>query len=65
MMHKIMHNRAPSYLFDKFSRAMDTTHYNLRNNDINLKFPNPKSEYFKKTFIYQGVKAWNSLSSDQ
>ena len=65
MMHKIMHNSAPSYLIDKFSRVMDTTHYNLRNNDINLKFPNPKSEYFKKSFIYQGVKAWNSLISDQ
>ena len=65
MMHKIMHNRAPNYLIDKFSRVMDTTHYNLRNNDINLNFPNPKFEYFTKSFIYQGVKASNSLSSDE
>ena len=64
-MHKIMHNRASNYLIDKFSRVMDITHYNIRNNDINLKFPNPKSEYFKKSFIHQGVKVWNSLISDQ
>ena len=64
-MHKIMYNRAPNYVIDKFSRVMDTTHYNLRNNDINLIFINPKSEYFKKSVIYQGVKGWNPLSSDQ
>ena len=65
MMHKIMHNRAPNYLIDKFSRVVDTTHHNLRNNERNLKLPNPKSEYLKKSFIYQGAKAWNSLRSDQ
>lgn len=64
MMYKIMYNQAPLYLIDQFHRVIDTTYYNLRNNDINLKLPKPNTDYLKKSFIYQGVQAWNALPSE-
>ena len=48
MIHKIMHIQAPSYLIDQFHRVIDTTSYNLRNNDINLKLPMANTENLKK-----------------
>ena len=56
-----MHNHASSYLIDRFYRVFDTTSYNLRNNDINLKLPMANTENLKKSFIYQGALAWNAL----
>jgi hypothetical protein len=29
-----------------------------------LQFPRPKSEYFKRTFLYSGTNLWNSLPSN-
>ena len=51
-----MHNQAPMYLMDQFHKVIDTTYYNRRNNDINLKLPKPNTDYLKKSFIYQGYK---------
>ena len=59
-----MHNQAPMYLMDQFHGVIDTTNYNLRNNDINLKLPKPNTDYLKKCFIYQGIQAWNALSTE-
>ena len=59
-----MHNQAPMYLMDQFHKVIDTTYYNRRNNDINLKLPKPNTDYLKKSFIYQGVQAWNALSTE-
>jgi hypothetical protein len=30
----------------------------------NLQVPHPKSEYFKRTFLYSGTNLWNSLPSN-
>ena len=53
VIHKIMHNQAPPYLIDQFHRVIDTTSYNLRNNDINLKLSMANTKNLKKSFIYQ------------
>jgi hypothetical protein len=29
-----------------------------------LQVPHPKSEYFKRTFLYSGTNLWNSLPSN-
>ena len=64
MMHNIMHGKAPKYLTNKFHGVMNSTHYNLRNKDINLKVSKPNSKYMRKCFIYQGVRSWNLLPSE-
>ena len=63
MMHK-MHNQVPSCLIVQLHRVVDTTSYNLRNKDMNLKLPMENTENLKKSFTYQDALAWNALPTD-
>ena len=60
-MYKIRTKTAPGYLNDKFSTVNS---YNLRESEVNFNLPLPKTEYLKRSFLYQGPKLWNSLSTD-
>ena len=62
-MYKIIHGMAPTVLIESFSTSsMIRPHdHNLRNSDMNLYIPFPKTEYLKRCIGYNGAKLWNEL----
>ena len=56
LIFKSIHDLAPQYLQDLFT--FRHTHYNLRNSDIKLSLPKPRT---KRSFSYSGAKLWNDL----
>ena len=50
---------APSYLQNLFS--IRGTGYNLRNSEIKLSLPKPRTNYLKRSLSYSGAVLWNSL----
>ena len=64
MMHKTLNNKTPLYLSEKNKLVCESTAYNLRDSQVNVTLPKPKTEYLKKSFSYRGPKLWNSLPSD-
>ena len=53
---------APQYLSSKMNYIKDPQPYNTRNaNSMNLLFPHPNTEIFKRTFSYSGPALWNKL----
>ena len=65
-MYKIIHGLAPIVLIESFSTSsMIRPHdHNLRNSDMNLYIPFPKTEYLKRCIGYNGAKLWNELRSE-
>jgi hypothetical protein len=57
LMFKILNNHSASNLKDKFiTRDINlSTNYNLRNADINLSVPKPRTEYLKKVLDIAGL----------
>ena len=57
-MFKIIKGLSPEYLQDLFSiRAK----YNLRDSEIKLNLPKPRTNYCKRALGYSGALLWNSL----
>ena len=53
LMYRILNNRAAPILKEQFIRSSDTPeNYNLRSKRTDLIPPNPKKDYFKKSFKY-------------
>ena len=64
-MFECINNLAPEYLCSMFNSINENCPYGLRSaTSNNLKVPRPKSEYFKRTFLYFGTDIWNSLPSN-
>ena len=62
LMFKILNNHSAPNLKDKFITGdTNLSNYNLRNADMNLLVPKPRTEYLKKSFGYSGAVLWNSL----
>ena len=64
MMFKILNGQTPDYLSNKFIFRNDTTCYRLRNSDMRLALPQPRTDYVRKSFSYSGAALWNSLPTD-
>ena len=65
IMLKCINNLAPEYLCSMFNSINENCPYGLRSvTSNNLQVPRPKSEYFKRTFLYFGTDIWNSLPSN-
>ena len=64
MMFKILNGQTPDYLSNKFIFRNDTTSYRLRNSEIRLALPQPRTDYVRKSFSYSGAALWNSLPTD-
>jgi hypothetical protein len=58
-MFKILNGDAPSYLQNLFS--VHGSGYNLRNSEIKLNLPNPRTNYLKRSLCYSGALLWNNL----
>jgi hypothetical protein len=64
MMFKILNGLGPVCLTELFSFSGEHHNYNLRNSDINLSLPAPKSTSGKREFSYSGAAHWNNLSRE-
>ena len=64
MMYKSLHGMTPEYLSSRFVFRNDITSYRLRDTENKLALPQPRTNYLKKSFSYNGARLWNSLSSD-
>ena len=58
-MFKILNGDAPSYLQNPFS--VHGSGYNLRNSEIKLNLPKPRTNYLKRSLCYSGALLWNNL----
>ena len=59
-----LNNLTPNYLSELFVPVDQVHSYNLRNHDVNLSLPKPKTDYLKKSFCYDEAKLWNTLPSE-
>ena len=66
LMFRCINKLAPEYFKrSMFNSINENCPYGLRSTTSNnLQFPRPKSEYFKRTFLYSGTNLWNSLPSN-
>ena len=64
MMFKSLNGETPAYLSTKFIFRNDTTSYRLRNSEMRLVLPQPRTDYVRKSFSYSGAALWNSLPTD-
>lgn len=64
-MYKILNDHTAPNLKGLFRRKNITqNNYNLRNSNIDLALPKPKSEFLKKSFGYSGAILWNNLPQE-
>ena len=62
-MYKILNNLAAPNLNRMFYKMSNCPiSYNLRNSDTDLVLPQPKTEFKKRSFSYNGAFLWNNLS---
>ena len=59
LMFKIIKGLSPEYLQDLFS--IRSTKYNLRDSEIKLNLPKPRTNYCKRALGYSGALLWNCL----
>ena len=59
LMFKTIKGLSPLYLQNLFS--IRSTSYNLRDSEIKLDLPKPRTNYRKRSFGYSGALLWNSL----
>ena len=59
-MHKTIKKMTPQYLQEMFT--FKENDYSLRDSDNKLIVPQPRTEYLKRSFSYNGALLWNSLS---
>ena len=62
LMSKTLKSNAPSYLQELFS--IRGTGYNLRNSEMRLNLPKPRTNYLKRSFCYSGELLWNSVPQE-
>ena len=52
------------YLSHKFIFRNATTSYRLRNSEMRLALPQPRTDYARKVYSYSSAALWNSLPTD-
>ena len=64
LMYKVQNNLAPKYL-NVFRSVQEVHSRNTRSADRdNLYIPRHRTQIFKRSFAYNGVKIWNDLPAD-
>ena len=62
LMFKCIHGLAPKYLEDNIDMMCDIIPYNSRSSyTLNVLLPKCNSEFYKRSFKYNGAKIWNAL----
>ena len=62
IMYKVLNNMGPECLQNQFTFREEVLNHNLRNSDLNVCLPKPRTNNMKKSFLYDGGSIWNSLS---
>ena len=63
LMYKVLNGHTPTYLSDLFVRGNESIGYKLRRSELNVRIPQPHTEYLKRSLSYSYCSAilWNSL----
>ena len=61
MMFKIVNGLAPPYLTEMFTSNNALNNYGLRSSNYDLELPKCRTNYYKNSFAFSGVKVWNAL----
>ena len=64
MIYKLLNNMGPQSLTNLFTYKGDMTNYNLRNMSNTLCLPQPRTNYLKKSFMYDGPFLWNYIPKE-
>ena len=64
MVFKSLHELAPQYMCNLFTRASQLTSRYLRSTLTDLRLPKKNSKTGQKCFSFRGAKAWNDLSAE-
>ena len=64
LMYKTLHGMTPDYLRSRFVYCDNGRAYRLRNTENKLVLPQPRTDYFKRSFLYSGAQLWNNLPVD-
>ena len=62
-MFKVLKGMAPDYLKTLF-HVCNNSSYPVRNNNLKINLPQPKTNFLKKSFACHGAASWNKLLSD-
>ena len=62
MMLKVVNGLCPSYLLDMFTFHKTLNGYSLRSSNNDLVLPKTRTNFYKNSFVFSGVKVWNALS---
>ena len=63
MVYKSLNGLPPDYLSNIFVDRSSITNYALRDTNNKLALPQPRTNYLKSIFSYNGAVLWNSLST--
>ena len=61
MVYKSLNGLAPDYLKSMFTDQSAISTYSLRNCEVKLAVPLPRTNFLKNSFSYNGAVMWNSL----
>ena len=64
MVFKSLHELAPQYMCNLFTKTSQLTSRNLRNTATDLRLPKKNSKNGQKCFSFRGAKSWNGLSAE-
>ena len=62
-MYKIVNDQAPAYLTENIVYTKDVHSIYTRHSVNSIAIPSNLGSYGLKTFLYTGIKCWNSLPS--
>ena len=64
-MYKSLNGMTPAdYLGSRFVYRDNVNTYRLRNTENKLVLPQPRTDYLKRGFTYNGAQLWNNLHLD-
>ena len=64
LVFKSLHELAPQYMCNLFTKTSQLTSRNLRNTATDLRLPKKNSKNGQKCFSFRGAKSWNGLSAE-
>ena len=63
--YRCLSNKAPAYLPGKFVRNNTPSRYNATRGAVKLHLRRPKTEFYRRSFEYMGVKLYNELPENR
>ena len=64
MVFKSLHELAPQYMCNLFTKTSQLTSMNLRNTATDLRLPKKNSKNGQKCFSFRGARSWNGLTAE-